>query len=480
MLPTAMLIADTPKPMSGMPGDVPSKNADSSVSVSFKDHLHFHEVSGVDQTTSGVAVPTRALEVADSSSELSSLFMNGDCAPSPAPEDGATSTKSVIAPQEDASKEDRSPEDTLQADPQGEPQGLTKELLESAVTPTAKEPERGESGHIARAFVTKEDKTSSKRNGIPSMTSGALATGQADLVPTSVNIVAVDPGKPMVDGKIALLIKTSEDAAGSAKLHSGIASVKTLNVNLATSVEQPAPQESEFTELANRVVGSSAPAADDQLTSPDGVKVEAGEKVAHAAGVSEPSFAVPVPPTSVVFHLSLLREEGSNVQLAIPDDESMLPTSETTAVSDLRSPVNHLDLQWKDGALGSISVRAEMREGSLHATVNGSHVSSTVSVTDLHQFLEDNRIAVHSLQVNGVAETKLVSERHGLAVDAPVANGGQAPSLSHRDDNSGSGARERTTPGRSRKEVQEIPVAISSAAISFVGQASNGRLSIHI
>lgn len=476
MLQTATPTTGAQTTMPGMRADVSSKKIGYSALQPFKDLMRLHKEAGVAEPASDAAVPV-AVQVpvpvsaaAEPAAGLYALVVDDDAAPLPALDGGSKSPESATRPQVTPSQE------CLPS----ESQCLAGELQESAMSSATKEPSSGKLDHVAHAFSSKDGKTSSKRHAMSVATLVVATSASEDVVATKVNIVASDSGVPKLQDQTTLLIKGTDGKDDSAKLQQGIATSKTSTAKIPLSIEEPTSPESEC--LPQTVGGAAnfSSAVADQLFPVETNTVETGTRAVRVASEREPAFAVPVPQAAVVFHASLLHQGKSDVPIAIPDEESTSPPTETMSASLASSPVNHLDLQWKDGALGSISVRAEMREGSLHATVNGSHVGSAVSVTDLHQFLEDNRVAVHSLQVNGVAEVKPVVERHSFATtDALVGNGGQA-SHSHRDESRRSSARESSAPGRPRDVVEEMSTAIATSAISYIGQAGNGRLSIHI
>lgn len=98
------------------------------------------------------------------------------------------------------------------------------------------------------------------------------------------------------------------------------------------------------------------------------------------------------------------------------------------------SPMHRLDLQWSDAGLGVVSLKAEMRDGVLHADVKSEHASSCVNATELHQFLEEARVVVHSLHVNGVtARSSVVARASEPSTDTNAFMGSGSQTSSRRE-----------------------------------------------
>ena len=69
---------------------------------------------------------------------------------------------------------------------------------------------------------------------------------------------------------------------------------------------------------------------------------------------------------------------------------------ESTGPTKGSQPVQRLDVSVDDPVLGNVGLRAEIRGGALHASISGD-TGIAASMPDLHQFLQRNEIAVHTL-----------------------------------------------------------------------------------
>ena len=107
-----------------------------------------------------------------------------------------------------------------------------------------------------------------------------------------------------------------------------------------------------------------------------------------------------MPEQGATFRSSFLDESsrsggdfGAKAQDAITLAEEPRTTPET------QGSVKHLEISLNDARLGEISVRAEMKDGMLHASVLGRHADSVLTASALHQYLDQNQVEVHRVRV---------------------------------------------------------------------------------
>lgn len=326
--------------------------------------------------------------------------------------------------------------------------------------------------------VPAKGKLSLKRIVTSAGSSVSVPAVPTEVIAMKVSSATIDPNMQTPSAQAAPVMN-SMVAGWATKLLQETATVKAGSVKWPVAMVQSTSPKSEATDQVNQVVAGVLSATDDPDASHDAVAIESTPKIAHAAGLREPSFVPATPQPAAVFHASLTREVKSTGSLTASDDEPSLTAAEPPVSSAVGAPVNHLDLQWKDGTLGNVSVRAEMREGVLHAVVNSSHVSSAVSPTELHQFLEESRIPVHSLQVNGVEGVKHISEAGPFDANTAAGNGAQS-SLSYRDESSRSSARGQETRNKANDADEVEPTSVSAVPMTHSVQPQMNRLSIHI
>lgn len=329
---------------------------------------------------------------------------------------------------------------------------------------------------------TDDSPVKTKSSSRPIATSGgavaAIPVAPTEVVAMKTNSAMIDHNTPGASAPVIPVI--SATVTGTAKLLQETATVKArTDPKWPVPTAQVAPQKSEVADQVNQVVTPLSSATDDQDISHGAGIIENTPKMARIPGSRESSFVASTLQPAAIFHASLVRETKSTGSLTVSDDDSILTPADTQMPSAISGPVNHLDLQWKDGALGDVSVHAEMREGVLHAVVNSSHVGSAVSPTELHQFLEDSRIPVHSLQVNGVEGVKHIPEAGQFDANTASGNGTQS-SLSYRDESSRSSARDQELRHKAANEDEVGPVTVPVAPMTHAVQPQVNRLSIHI
>jgi hypothetical protein len=471
MLPTTLSVSSAQMTTPGAAPDVSPKADGLPASSPFKDlllQLHTEKGATLPIASSQDPIATAA-ETDGSSADISALTTSAGSAPLPALQVTSSS------PEKDAVQQDVEPQQSVPCVPQPNADELRAAVLATAL----KDSETGKSDHKKNSLDSTKDKQPPKRIATSGVSTETAATIPADVLAMKAIVTTGDASAQTFPGKPVLPTKSSAESEGSPNLLAGIARAKSNTTNLPAAITQQPPQGSGFADQVDQAIANLPSSMDGQNSSHDAVAVEPNTKVSRVSSFREPSFVAASTPPAVVFHASLVRETKSFGQLAIPHDEPKLPGAETLDLSTAGAPVNHLDLQWKDGALGSISVRAEMREGALHAIVNGAHITSVVSTAELHQFLEESRIPVHSLQVNGVAEVKHIADGGSFDANASAGNGSQA-SLSYGDEGSRSSAREGNLRSRINEEDEEAPAAISPVPITLGGQAGTNRLSIHI
>lgn len=480
MLPNAIPLAGVPITM---PGAIPEATfkggSDLPALLPFKDLLlGFQATGGMPLPASNIPVPdTTAALSAPKTAELSSLAASDDIALEPTlqsaqnePDESTVPKVSSNSTQNDASLSD----DELQTSSSSTSQSSVVEPQMDVASPVPKGLVVGKPDRKTGSSASAKGKSSSKRIETSTQSSGAVPVVPTEATTFKANNTTLDSNiqvspvspKPLINSAVV---------EGAVKLPQKIAASKSDVVKWPVVVEPSTPQKHELTDQLDKVAASVATISDDQGTFHDAIAIESNPKAIRTVSPRESPF-IASPQPAAVFHASLTREANLNRSVTNSDNDSPLMPEETPALSTISAPVSHLDLQWKDGTLGNVSVRAEMREGVLHAVVNGSHVSSAVSPTELHQFLEDSRIPVHSIQVNGVATVKHVSEAGGF--DASAGNGAQA-SPSYRDDSSRS-ARSHSLPNRGNEEDEEKPIAVSAVPTKNVLRPEASRLSIHI
>jgi hypothetical protein len=185
---------------------------------------------------------------------------------------------------------------------------------------------------------------------------------------------------------------------------------------------------------------------------------------------------------AATFRPFLLRSDRHTDVVMRPENDMVAAGPELPNQTVPAQPIKRLELQWNDSSLGKISLTAELRDGALHAVVDSSRAVSGVDATDLHRFLEDNRVPLHALQVNGqstVSQTSRDPSWNSAATDVGAGMGG-SQSFSHRgQEREGSSASEqRRTHSRVERYEGEMRAVEGSTAIP--NRQSDQRLSIHI
>lgn len=489
MLPNAIPLAGIPITTPDAIPEAALKNDGLPSSIPFKDLW-----LGLQPAEGETVLPSNALDSvtrvalgAGKPTDLTSLVASDDGVPLPtlqSPQDGSDKpnippVSSVPQASSSTTEKDAAlPDGKLQANFPSVPQVDVDEPQVAIGPPLAKESISGKADRKTDKSVSVKVKPSFKRTATQVGSTAAVPVVPAEILAMTVSSATIDPNTQMLSAQ-ATPVMDFTVAGGATKLPQEIATVKASSVKWPVAVEQSTSPKNEVADQVNQLVAAVSSGTDDQDVPPGVVAIENTPKTARAVGPREVSFVASTPQPAAIFHASLVREVKSTGTLTVPDEDSALTTAETQMSSVVSGPVSHLDLQWKDGALGNVSVRAEMREGVLHAVVNGSHVSSAVSPTELHQFLEDSRIPVHSLQVNGVEGIKHISEAGQFDANTPTGNGAQT-SLSYRDESSRSSARGQEPRNKTNDEDKAEPIVVSAAPMSHAAQPQINRLSIHI
>ncbi|MEZ2345947.1 hypothetical protein [Terriglobus sp. RCC_193] len=478
MLPNTIPLSGIPTTMPGVTSEAAFKGDGLPVSLPFKDLLLELQTAGEVTPPLPNIVDTAATVVTGSgkSTDLSSLVVSDDSVVLPVLQPAPNALDKSAVQQVSSNSTENSaaapPGSELQPDGPAVPQSGDDEPQVILVPPMPKGSVTGKPDRKTDAEVPIKSKLPSKRTAA----SETIPPVSTEVTVVNVSSAAIDSNTQAPPAPAVSLVN-SPVAGGAATSSQKIA--PSSSVKWPVAMAQVASQKNEPTDQVDKVVASVLSSADDQSSSHDAIAIESNTKAGRTTSLREPSFVVSSPQPAAIFHASLLRETRSNGSFIVSDDEPTLTAAETLTPSTVSAPVSHLDLQWKDGMLGDISVRAEMREGVLHAVVNGSHVSSSVSPAELHQFLEESRIPVHSLQINGVEGVKHISEVGGFDANTSAGTGAQT-SLSYRDESSGSSARNHDPHNRVDEEDEEKPIAVLSAPMTQAVQTELSHLSIHI
>ncbi len=145
-------------------------------------------------------------------------------------------------------------------------------------------------------------------------------------------------------------------------------------------------------------------------------------------------------------------------------------------------PVQRLDVSVDDPVLGNIGLRAEMRGGSLHASISGD-TDVAASLPDLHQFLQRNEIAVHTLTMRHAESPAPLADTTArmIGTGSALAQGGNSDAQRQ----GGSQRREPWGAERNRessaREEADMKVQQTSFTKPTATDANQGSiLSIHI
>ncbi len=91
-------------------------------------------------------------------------------------------------------------------------------------------------------------------------------------------------------------------------------------------------------------------------------------------------------------------------------------------------PARRLEVAVDDPSLGIVNIRAEMRGGSLHASLTGVAESMVDAAPALHQFLQEHQVSVHAISLSGKHEPAVRS--------VPIASTDSSPGMSFGGDHS--------------------------------------------
>ena len=213
------------------------------------------------------------------------------------------------------------------------------------------------------------------------------------------------------------------------------------------------------------------------------------DKIAATVGPAQFQTAVPaamVAPAAASFHFSLqdLVKPSNAVTSTVVDSavQASASAGDGNAAMQTATAVRHLDVAVSDPVLGNIGVRAEMRAGTLHASISGP--ADMVAVApQLHQYLQQHEIALHSVSFTPAAE---IDTRPQVETAATVSFGGSMNSSSNQ-----SGAQQQENARAAAPEWKSAPAgltddksnvfsssAIPAAVLGAFGAGST--LSIHI
>jgi hypothetical protein len=145
-------------------------------------------------------------------------------------------------------------------------------------------------------------------------------------------------------------------------------------------------------------------------------------------------------------------------------------------------PVQRLDVSVDDPVLGNIGLRAEIRGGVLHASISGD-TGVAASMPDLHQFLQRNDIAVHTLTMRHAESSAPLADTVGrmIGTGSALAQGGNSDA--QRQDGaprreSWEAEKHRESSDREEAEENVQPMRFTKPTTSNANQGS--ILSIHI
>jgi hypothetical protein len=226
--------------------------------------------------------------------------------------------------------------------------------------------------------------------------------------------------QPMVLAQAAiqnLPVAKNEDAAAknSSETKTPIArfATSTKNVAMNASTNSVAPQSVMApvqTDPTKVVAGSSQTTADtdekEEGNSDQGGALFA-DKIASAAGVQHSHLfnadAVPQPmaPADVSFRFSL--HDVAQTSHAITNNtvheavQASAFASDGNAAPQDMPAVRHLEVALNDPMLGNVGIRAEMRNGALHASITGAVNEIATAAPALHQYLQQHNVELHSV-----------------------------------------------------------------------------------
>jgi|GEM_PF-6990209 len=154
-----------------------------------------------------------------------------------------------------------------------------------------------------------------------------------------------------------------------------------------------------------------------------------------------------------------------------------LPKNEGASATEVVRPLRHLAVDFQDDAIGQVSVRAEMRDGMLHASVTGLRSDSLVNASSLHEFLQQSQVQVHNVSIEAHNRSSATQSFAGDPASF-AGNGETAQQYPQQQTARGNGSGVRGDIASSNDPVGHLrePARITTAAVSV----ERGRLSIHI
>lgn len=186
-----------------------------------------------------------------------------------------------------------------------------------------------------------------------------------------------------------------------------------------------APEQVDTKSAAPGTVSSVALQLDSDTQKHREVDQEDTTKPVIVSHVEQRATAVSVADPVPAFRPSLFVDRSHSETIAFQDEDAFVTDVPMPAAS--LAPLKRLDLQWNDTAFGKIAVTAEIRDGTVHATLHSERTVSDASVSGLHEFLESNRVGASELQVSVVGSaahsSRTLSSNETTSDRAPLAGG---------------------------------------------------------
>ena len=262
-------------------------------------------------------------------------------------------------------------------------------------------------------------------------------------------------------------------------------------ISAASTDADPSGIDVTATKLRPPMASASQPGGVDQLPAGAGYMGSALEQdvsvVAVAAGIHTtalPVFSMAVPgampdsmPASLAPGTQQVPAFMHALQLNVvtnPDKShaSAVPVQTYGAVpTEVELPgmapvAKRLEVAVDDPDLGRIGVRAELRAGALHASIVGGDTTVSASLPQMHSYLQQQDIAVHS-----------ITYRHGAAASAGGFEGSMQGKSDHRDQNRPRRSNYTETRDADDTGQPSVPGRPETARAAY---RSGNKLSIHI
>lgn len=372
-----------------------------------------------------------------------------------------------------------------------QPESSADSKLESPDVPSEAEPREKLSGR------THPDHVHARRGEVRHATTSHAAFTTADPVsglPSATDPSATDPSANLQASVVPVLgsqawVATRVAAAGPASSADGKGIQASAGPHNTLTVPTPRVSIPDAADEDAIAVPTTTLAGQQTRTNTrDSDSDRHGEAVPAAALAAEsslkthgPSHAqlTPVAEQAVTFRSSFLGQEVTHQDSMPRTIEAMDTGADAPAVSTSGSTAKHLEVSLRDLALGDISVRAEMKDGVVHASVIGNHAGSALTASALHQFLEGSQVAVHKVHVETSVSSGGARTVSTFRADADSSGAAAEQHASSRDERARQKWAGRQDPAPAEQDAGRT-VHASTSLVPHTQQGRGQTLSVRI